>query len=379
MFEYQKQNRYFAQVAGGLEKNGIEELTGLGASQLKAAYRGIYFNADQKILYKINYMSRLITRVLAPLHVFKCDNTKHLYKVAKSLQWQEMLKPSGTFAVFATVSHSKITHSKYAALCLKDAVADFFREKYGRRPNVDTQNPGVWINLYIENNRAAISLDTSGGSLHRRGYRKRSVDAPLQETLAAAIIRFSGWEGEKPFYDPMCGSGTIVSEALMHYCRIPPGYLRKRFGFEFLPDFNRNLWKSVKREVDKNIRPLPKGLVSASDLSRQAVEIARENNKTLPGSDRIRWKVTDFQNITDLENHTIITNPPFGIRLGKKNEISMLFKEFGNFLKKRCKGSTAYVYIGDRDQIKKVGLKPSIRKPMVNGAIDGRLCKFEIY
>ena len=201
----------------------------------------------------------------------------------------------------------------------------------------------------------------------------------MQETLAAAIIRFSGWEGEKPFCDPMCGSGTLVSEALMHYCRIPPGYLRKRFGFEFLPDYNKDLWKSVKQEADNEIRPLPKGMITASDLSKQAVEIARGNNKVLPGNDRIKWEVTGFQDISSLENHIIITNPPYGIRLGEKDEISMLYKEFGNFLKKHCKSSTAYVYIGDRDQIKKVGLKPSVKKPMVNGAIDGRLCKFEIY
>ncbi len=379
MLEYQRKNRYFAQVAGGLEKNGIEELEGAGATQLKAAYRGVYFNADKKNLYKINYTSRLITRVLAPLFSFKCESTKYLYKMTRTIHWHELIKSNGTFAIFANVSHSKITHSKYAALCVKDAVADYFRDKYGRRPSVDTQNPDVWINLYIENNRATISLDTSGGSLHRRGYRRQSVEAPMQETLAAAIIQFCRWDGEKSFCDPMCGSGTLVSEALMRYCRIPAGYLRKKFGFESLPDFDKSLWQSVKNESDDNIRSLPEGMITASDLSSEAVEIARENNSVLPESDQINWQVTDFQNISNRENHIIVTNPPYGIRLGEKDDISILYKEFGDFLKKRCKGSTAYVYIGDRDQIKKVGLKPSLKKPMVNGAIDGRLCKFEVY
>lgn len=379
MFEYQKKRRYFAQVAGGLEKDGLKELEGLGATKLKAAYRGVYFTADTKSLYAINYTSRLTTRVLAPLFSFKCESTKRLYKMAKSLSWEELFKPSNTFAIFATVSHSNINHSKYAALCVKDAVADSFRERFGNRPSVDTQKPDVWINLHIENNRATISLDTSGGSLHRRGYRMRTGEAPMQETLAAAIIQFSGWDGGQPFCDPMCGSGTLVSEALMHYCKIPAGYLRKQFGFMFLPDFDKELWQSVKREADKIIRPLPKGLIFASDMSREAVEIARENNRRLPGNERINWKVSGFENIDGLENHIIITNPPYGIRLGKKEVVSTLYREFGNFLKKRCKGATAYVYIGDRDQIKKVGLKPSLKKPMVNGAIDGRLCKFAVY
>jgi len=357
----------------------MEELEELGATNLKKAYRGAYFKADKKIIYKINYMSRLITRVLAPITTFGCRSTDQLYAIAKRIDWQKFIKPSNTFAIFSNVSHSKITHSKYAALRLKDAIVDLFREKTGQRPSIDTRNPDVWFNLYIENDKAVISLDTSGGSLHRRGYRAESVETPMQETLAAAIIRFSRWDGEKPFYDPMCGSGTLVSEALMHYCRIPSGFLRKRFGFECMPDFDKAAWKLIKSKADVKIRSLPKGMISASDISKKAINIFKQNNKHLPYYERINVSVSDFRKLTNLDNHIIITNPPYGIRLGNKSEIKELYKDFGNFLKQQCKGSTAYVYIGDRDQIKSVGLKPAIKKPMVNGAIDGRLCKFEIY
>ncbi len=379
MFEYRKWNRYFAQIAGGMEETGAEELTELGAKNIKQAYRGLYFKADQKTLYMINYKSRLITRVLAPLLTFQCHSTKYLYKTAVTIKWDELFKPDNTFAIFATVSHSKISHSKYAALCLKDAIADYFREKYGERPNVDTREPDVWINLHIENDKAVISLDTSGGSLHRRGYRVESVDAPMQETVAAAVIRFSKWNGEQPFYDPMCGSGTLICEALMHYCRIPAGFLRKKFGFEILPDFNRKLWNSVKKNNDDQIRSLPKELIMGSDMSSRAISITQTNLKKLTFGDTIKVAVKDFREITNIKQATIICNPPYGIRLGNEDEIRRLYRAFGTFLKQNCKGSTAYLFLGSLDQIKNIGLKPTFKKPMVNGAIKGRLCKFEIY
>ncbi len=214
-FLYQKTGRYFAQIADGLEELGADELSELGASEISPIYRGIYFQAGSAVLYGINYRSRLITRVLAPLITFDCHSAKYLQKTAMSIRWQDIFPLEKTFAVFATVSHSTIRHSQYAALCLKDAIVDTFREHCGKRPNVKTPDPDLWINLHIEKNRATISIDTSGGSLHRRGYRSQSVDAPIQETVAAAILRLSGWDGSSPLYDPMCGSGTLVCEALM--------------------------------------------------------------------------------------------------------------------------------------------------------------------
>ena len=274
IYKYQDQPRYFAQVAGGLEKAGAEELERLGAREIAPAFRGLYFDADPATLYRINYESRLLTRVLAPLTSFTCHNPDYLYRTLLEVNWSDFMNVDDTFAVFANVSNSKIRHSKYAALRVKDAIADYFRERTGRRPDVDTIDPTVWFNLHIENNHATLSLDTSGGSLHRRGYRTESTSAPMQETVAAAIIRMTEWDGETPLHDPMCGSGTLLAEALMHVCRIPAGYLRRRFGFEALPDFDRQTWTKVKEDADARIRALPDGLISGSDIDPEAVSAA---------------------------------------------------------------------------------------------------------
>jgi putative N6-adenine-specific DNA methylase len=379
MFEYQKTNRFFAQVAGGLEQLGAEELAAINAQSIQPAIRGIYFESDRATLYRINYTSRYLTRILAPLISFTCYDTDLLYKVAKEINWTDIFSVDHTFAIFVNIAHSKITHSQYAALRLKDAIVDYFREKIGKRPSIEKINPDVWINLHIENDEATISLDTSGGSLHRRGYRKITVEAPMQETVAAAIIRYTEWSGGKPIYDPMCGSGTLLSEALMAYCNIPGGYLRKKFGFEFLPDFDKSIWQSVKQEVDQQIRQLPNELISGSDISAKAIEAARANCRNLPSGEKIKLTVTDFQKIQNLNDMTIVCNPPYGIRLGDKKNLDSFYKSLGDFLKKRCQGSTAFIYFGNREMLKYIGLKPSWKKPLENGGLDGRLAKFEIY
>jgi len=379
MFQYQKHNCYFAQIADGMEALGVQELSKLDAKKIDPVYRGIYFQADQETLYRVNYMSRLITRVIAPLMTFQCHSTKYLYKTSRSIYWPDLFTTDHTFAVFASVSHSRIKHSQYAALCLKDAIADTFREASGKRPDIDTLHPDVWINLYIDKNKASIGLDTSGGSLHRRGYRTETVEAPMQETVAAAIIRMSEWEGSKPLYDPMCGSGTLITEAMMVYCRIPPGYLRKRFGFEWLPDFDPDIWESVHENAKNTMRHVPDGLISGSDISPQAISAAKTNVRNLPYGESIHLDITDFRKIPHLEDTVIVCNPPYGIRLGEKKELVKLYKDLGDFLKQRCQGSTAYLYFGNREMIKQIGLKPSWKKPLKNGGLDGRLVKYEMY
>lgn len=378
-FEYSRSRRFFAQIAGGMEELGKAELAELGAGDVKNVYRGLYFNADNETLYRINYQARLITRVLAPLLTFDCHSTDYLYKTAKQIPWKILFGPKNSFAVFASVSQSKITHSKYAALRLKDAIVDYFKEQTGERPSVERQNPDIWLNLHLERNRAVISVDASGGSLHRRGYRSQAGSAPMQETLAAAIIRLTGWQGEKPLVDPMCGSGTLLFEALMHYCRIPAGYFRPRFGFELLPDFEEKVWKNVRNAADKKIRQLPAGLLSGSDISRYAVEDIIRNSKNFRDRGNIQIKARDFRDIEAIRDSVIVTNPPYGIRMGKGKDMSLFYRELGDFLKQRCQGSTAYIYFGEREYIKYIELKPSFKIPLVNGALDGRLVKYELY
>jgi putative N6-adenine-specific DNA methylase len=379
MYEYQKNNRYFAQIAEDLKEQGACELAELGAVNISPAYRGMYFTADRETLYRITYSVRLFSRILAPLVSFRCGSTDQLYNKARQVNWPDFMTTKNTFAVFGNVSDSAITHSRYASLLIKDGIVDSFRDRSGKRPDVDPKNPDVWFNIHIRKNSASISLDLSGGSLHRRGYRQDTVSAPMQETVAAAIIRYAEWDGSVPLYDPMCGSGTLLSEALMYYCRIPSGILRDCFGFEFLPDYNKKVWAKVLKAADHDIRKLPAGLIAGSDLSRDAVAIARSNIKKVRYGGNVKLRALDFREITNLENRIIITNPPYGIRMGEKRDLALLYKELGDFLKQRCKGSTAYIYFGERQLIKKIGLKPAWKKPLKSGGLDGRLVKYTMY
>ncbi|MDD2390648.1 MAG: hypothetical protein PHP23_13065 [Desulfobacterales bacterium] len=240
-------------------------------------------------------------------------------------------------------------------------------------------DPDILLNLHISEDKADLSLDTSGGPLHKRGYREETVSAPMQETIAAAIIRLSEWDGSVPLYDPMCGSGTLLCEALMRYSRIPAGIFREKFGFECLPDFSRLAWRQVKAEGNGNIRELPKGLVAGSDLSEQAVEAAKTNLMGLHYGKNVIIEQADFNSLSGIEGQIIVINPPYGIRMGADQDLDALYKNLGDFLKNKCIGSTAFIYFGDRDYIKKLGLKPLWKKPIEAGGLDGRLVKYEMY
>lgn len=379
MFEYQKTGRFFAQVAGKMEEFGAAEIKEFGVKEIRPVYRGVWFKTDLEHVYRINLWSRLLTRVLAPLLTFQCHSADYLYKTAVKIPWEKLFSISNTFAVFANVSNSRITHSQYAALKLKDAIADHFLQEKGERPNVNRDDPDIWINLHIDRNKAKISLDTSGGSLHKRGYRIENVSAPMQETLAGAILRISGWNGKTPLLDPMCGSGTILAEALLHYCRIPAAFRRKRFGFELLPDFDDIKWKDILQQARRVRRNLPENLLSGCDVDMKAVNAARVNLNSISDGNLVRIQKRDFREHPGLKNGVIITNPPYGIRLGSEKELEVLYKDLGDFLKQKCTGSTAWIYCGNRKLIKFLGLKPARKIPLINGNLDGRLLKVEVY
>jgi len=376
---YQRTGQYFGQLASGAETCGEAELKELGATQIKSGYLGCYFCADQRTIYNIVYRTRIFSRILAPLIVFDCHSDKYLYKTAQQIDWTGFLTLTKTFAITSNVAKSNIRNSQYAGQILKDAIVDQFREKTGERPNVDTRNPDLQLNLYIHENKARISVDLGGGSLHKRGYRDESVEAPMQETLAAAIIRLSDWNGERPLYDPFCGSGTLLCEALMKAGHIPAAYLRKKFGFLRLPDFDAAVWNQVKTKANAEITEVPADLIMGSDLNAAAVQAVRTNRKALPGGEAIKVRRVDFHDLEGFSNTTIVTNPPYGIRLGNTEEVTTLLKEFGDFLKQRCTGSTAYIYYGDQSLVKKLGLKPEWKQPLRAGGLDGMLCKYELY
>ena len=380
MYQYQNTNNYLAQVPEDLKEYAKDELISLGVKEIKETYRGIYFKADKPLLYKINFKSRLIVRILAPLITFSCHSDRYLYKTAyNNIKWDDFLSENSNFFIISNVSNSNIKHSRFAAQRLKDAIVDYFKKKYGKRPSVDKKNPDIYINLFIRNNKATISLDTSGGSLHKRGYRKQSIEAPMSEIVAAALIKISEWNLETPLYDPFCGSGTILCEAYMYASNTPSGILRKKFGFENLPDFDLSIWKEEKRKALEEIKEIPKGLISGSDISEFAVKASLKNCSIIDKVGKISIKKEDFRKVKLRDNSIIITNPPYGIRLKTDEPIKSLYKDFGDFLKREIKGSSAFIYFGNRELIKSIGLKPEFKKIIYNGGLEGRFVRYDIY
>ncbi len=378
-FIYQKSNRYFAQTDRGLEDAAAHEIESLGGAEIRTGFLGLSFGASREALYSIVYQARLISRVLAPVISFDCHSDKYLYNTLFQIPWEDFITIKQTLAVSANVSDSKINHSQYAALKCKDAIVDRIRHATGKRPDINPRQPDIRIHLYMRNNKAVLYWDASGDALHKRGYRHDAVEAPMRETVAAAIIEMSGWHGQNPLYDPMCGSGTLLCEAWMKVSSIPSGFLRSRFGFETLPDYDAKSWQHVQREADSKMIQSDKNLISGSDISEKAVKAARINCRKLPAGERIHIGIRPFDDIESLENVTIITNPPYGIRMGHEEQLKSMIKAFGDFMKNRCKGSSAYLYFGNRELIKSVGLKPAWKKPLTSGGLDGRLVKYELY
>ncbi|MCF7912402.1 MAG: class I SAM-dependent RNA methyltransferase [Candidatus Cloacimonetes bacterium] len=376
--EYLNNNKYFAQVAGSLEKIAAMELEELGATDIQTTYRGVSFQAEQADLYRILYQTRICTRILAPLISFQAHSEKYLYSQALQFDWRQLFTIDKTFGISTNVANSKIDNSLYAGQTLKDAICDKFREIGGNRPDYDQKEPDVRLNLHINENWVNISLDLGGEPLHKRGYRLVGMQATLQETLAAAIVRVSQWEGERPFCDPFCGSGTLLEEAMMLYCKIPAGYLRKKWGIIHLPDFSTNRWTLTKYEADQQIRDLPPDLIIGSDIMSRNVSITRKNLNVFHQGANVKVNTADFRNLPEMENITIVCNPPFGKRL-RKEEIDELLQDLGDFFKQKCKNSRAYVLVGGSEFSGALRLRSKMNKLLKNGDIDSRLLCLDLY
>ncbi|MCL1827408.1 MAG: THUMP domain-containing protein [Candidatus Cloacimonetes bacterium] len=376
MFEYQKNQKYFAQVTGSLEKYAAEELTSLGATVLSEESRGVRFTCDTATLYRINYCNRLIQRVLAPLISMQCHSEKYLYQQASAnIDWTALLSLDQCFSIITNVAGSKIDNSLYAGQVLKDAICDQFKEKYKKRPNFKPKDGDIVLNLYIKDNWATIAFDIAGKSMHKRGYRTEGHTAPLQETLGAAIIKILGDTEKKPVYDIMCGSGTIIAEALMSYSAIPAGYLRDNLHIKSLPDFDEKLWKNIVSAANDKMIPLPKGILFGSDISSDAIEVTRKNLSNLPFSENISLTVSPFQKLPLVENRIIVCNPPYGIRMGKTEDIVLLYNDLGDFLKQKCPHSVAYVLSGKPELLPEIRLRIHSKKTIKNGDIEAKLAK----
>jgi putative N6-adenine-specific DNA methylase len=373
-------SRYFATCARGLEGLLADELRALGATEVEPGRGGTHFAGDQALLYQANLWLRTAVRVLLPVLEADVASPEELYAAVRSLDWSRYLTPDHTLAVDSNVRDSRITHSKYAALRVKDAICDQFVERIGRRPSVDVDEPMVKLNLHVSRDQAVLSLDSSGESLHKRGYRPVLTKAPLNEALAAGLVLATGFRGAVAFADPLCGSGTLPIEAAWIALRRPPGLTRKRFGFQGWMDYDVRLWTSLRDEARRGVRrELPAPIV-ASDVRGDAVAFAINNARAAGIGHLLRFEkrgVRDFVPPSGPPG-VILCNPPYGERLGEERDLLGLYKLLGEVFAQRCPGWTAYVFTGNPRLAAAIGLEPADEIPLYNGKIPCRLLKFEL-
>lgn len=373
-------NNYFATVARGLEELAAKELENLGALEIRPDFTGVHFQGDKELLYRVNLWSRIIFRVLVPIDEIKSYNAEQLYKSVYNLDWEEYFQPDNTFAVNCTGSNKNLNHTHFSALQIKNAIVDRQRKKTGKRSNIDVENPDILINAHIEGNRCILSLDSSGGSLHRRGYRPAMGLAPLKETLAAAILDLAEWNPNIPFLDPLCGSGVLPIEAALKGLNIAPGLYRKQFGFESWKDFDRSLWHQILTDAKEGqLSQLP-APIFGSDRDAEIIQQARINAQFCRLEKHIQLLQKDLSQIeAPAKSGIIICNPPYGKRIGDVEELGGFYKLLGDVFKQGFKGWTAYILTGNKELAKQIGLKTSRRIPIYNGSIPCTLLKYELY
>lgn len=372
--------KFFITSAKGLEELVADELSCLGITGAKIERGGVSFEGPIENGYRACLWLRTASRVLLVLAEFPCSSPEELYAGVKGIEWHRYLNPEMTMAVDSVLRDSAMTHSGFIALKSKDAIVDAVRDKFGRRPNVDTKSPDLRINVHLVKNRCTVSLDMAGEPLDRRGYRLDRNKAPLRENMAAALVAFSGWAGETPLYDPMCGSGTIVIEAALKASNAAPGLLRERFGFQGWPGHDPAVWRSMLTEA-KDLRKRELGVrLKGSDRSPGTIEMAKQN-ASRAGVGRIAsFQAADISTFEPSSSPAmIIFNPPYGDRMGELEELASLYRTFGDVLKKRCAGSTAYILCGNSELVRHIGLKATRRIPVWNGPIECRLLKYEMY
>lgn len=365
-----------AKTLAGLENVLADEIKALGGESVLVERRAVSFVGDQEMMYKANFHLRTAIKILKPIAEFEVTNRDELYDHAKEIPWTNYLALGKSFAIDATVQSEMFVNSMFASLRVKDAIADQFREATGKRPSVNSDDPDIRINVHLMNNHCTLSLDSSGDSLHKRGYRIGQGEAPINEVLAAGMIMLTGWHGEKDFFDPMCGSGTLLIEAAMIAKGIPPGMYRKSFGFEQWPDFNEKLFAEIYNgEYEKEFE----GKIYGSDISPMDIALAKANVKNASLSKVIELQVQDFINSEPpFANGIIITNPPYGERM-KPQSITELYASVGNTLKNKFAGFEAWIITSSEDGLKSIGLKPAKKIDLYNGALACSFRCFELF
>ena len=367
-----------AKTLFGFEELLEKELLQLGAQNIKLGIRNVSFFGDKGFMYKCNIGLRTAIKILKPIKKFRVKNETELYDKIKEIQWENFLDVNGTLAVGSTLSGSLFTHSQYVSLKTKDAIVDRFRDKFGSRPNVDLRHPDLKIDVHIDRSYCTVSLDSSGESLHKRGYKISTNIAPMNEVLAAGLVMLSGWNGESDFMDPMCGSGTILIEAAMIACNIPPNLMRNEFGFESWKDWDVDLYEKIENSLLTKTRDFHFKLIGF-DKSPSAVRKAIENIKNANLEDFITVKHEDFfKTHKSPDNKLIIVfNPPYGERLDL--DFKSFYSQIGNTLKHNYSGSISWFITSNLEALKYVGLRPSRKIKLFNAKLESRFVKYELY
>ncbi len=372
------QNLFIVKTFHGLEQVLAEELQSLGAKNVDMLKRAVSFTGDQAMLYKANLCLRTALKILMPIHTFQAIDENALYKGIQEIEWNTILSHQNTFVVESVVNSTYFNHSHYVALKVKDAIVDQIRDKTDKRPSVDVKKPDFKINIHINRDQCTLSLDSSGETLNKRGYRTNAPKAPLNETLAAGLILLSDWDQKSNFYDPMCGSGTIPIEAAMIAHSIPSNINRRSFGFQKWKDYDETLWKKTKEIALSEVKNT-NIIISGSDVSSQVIEAAQDNLSTIPQLYRkVMFYKKDFFQSDNANNSFVIMNPPYGERL-QEEDIDAFYKSIGDHLKQNYHDTTAWILSSNITALKKVGLKPSRRFQLYNGALECKFHKFELY
>ncbi|WP_053992637.1 class I SAM-dependent RNA methyltransferase [Mangrovimonas sp. TPBH4] len=367
-----------AKTLFGFEELLAKELTQLGAQEVKPGVRNVSFVGDKGFMYKANLALRTAIKILKPIKSFRVVSEQDLYDKVYQMPWENYMKSTGSLAIDATVHSKMFTHSKYIALKTKDAIVDKFRNTTGHRPSVDLRFPDLKINVHIDRQQCTISLDTSGESLHRRGYKTATNIAPINEVLAAGLVMLSGWDGQSDLMDPMCGSGTILIEAAMIACNIPPNLMRKEFAFERWQDWDVDLFETIEESLLKKTRDFHHKIIGY-DKSPSAVNKAKDNVKNAHLEEFITIKHEDFFKTqkAGTEKLHMLFNPPYGERLDI--EMESFYKAIGDTLKQGYPGTDAWFITSNLDALKFVGLRPSRKIQLYNAKLESKLVKYVMY
>lgn len=371
------EQQYLAKTFKGLEEVLATELVQLGADNVEIQRRAVAFTGDKAFMYKANLHLRTALRILMPIATFKAGTPDEIYAEVMKLDLSKWMDVNTTFAIDATVFSDEFNHSKFVAYKVKDAIVDWFKERENKRPSVKLDNPQLQFNVHISQTNCTLSLDSSGDSLHKRGYRLEQTEAPINEVLAAGMLLMAGWDGKSHFMDPFCGSGTFLIEAALIALNIPPGIYRPSFAFEQWKDFDKEMFDHLYQD-DSFERPF-EYKIYGSDISKRAVQVAQENIKSAGLNQHIELSVQSVDTITAPEGPClIVTNPPYGERINPA-DIENIYLSLGSTLKHRFPGCTAWVISSERGLLDKIGLKPSAKHSLLNGALDCLYFRYDLF